>query len=228
MPTLQPRRNPLALLVLLPLAALFVAGSIPEARAPRDSRAVGVVLTGVAPERAGARSGLKPGDILFAWRWAANAGGGKIRGTFSVPLEFYALEDSRAPEGKVVVVGTREGEPLEVTMAQGDWSASARPNFTGDDLAAFQKGDKGDTEAWRAMAEGLPLPRRAAEASWLWCRLGDTLTRAKKAEAARAASTAPSPPAMVLAGGDPSRAFPPGGSRAAQSPGRPEGDREAP
>ena len=96
----------LGLLVLLPpLTAL--AGE----RCPLSSP--GLVVETVAPESAGSRAGLMPGDRLFSWCRVLDGQGGCVaRGDLLTPFDWLNTQMVDVQRGGVVVEGVRGSESL--------------------------------------------------------------------------------------------------------------------
>lgn len=113
--------------------ALTLAAAACGPREPERPAAVAVET--VAPHGAGARAGLRPGDLLLSWRRRAappanpREAAGPIRSCTEIP----EIEVERAPRGPVELRVARGPEILSVEMPPGDWEVEVRPLGPGDE-----------------------------------------------------------------------------------------------
>src|SRR5262252_2906507 len=94
---------------------------------------------GVVVEQASAggeaeKQGIRPEDILVAWRLGAK------KGEINSPFDLRALEREQAPLGSVTIDGRRNGQAVQWTLGSGKWLATVRPNFKEPLLSAYQAG----------------------------------------------------------------------------------------
>lgn len=94
-----------------------------------------VAVEKVEPNGAGARAGLRPGDLLLSWRRKAappanpEEAGGPIRSC----TEFPVIEVEQAPRGPVELRLARGKETLSVEMPPGSWDIAVRPLGRGEE-----------------------------------------------------------------------------------------------
>src|SRR5688572_26590264 len=120
------------------VAALAVLLAAPPADVPPPG---GLVVEEVQAGFAAHGAGLEPGDLLLGWERAASppANPEPARGAFTSPFDVHLAEGEEAPRGTVVVSGTRNGEPLMLTMPPGDWKLAVRPPMSDVDREAYER-----------------------------------------------------------------------------------------
>jgi len=153
---------------LLGLASLL-SGTTGCSRAAEP--ATGAVVVRCEPGRAGARSGLGPGDVAVGWQR------GDRRGPISSPFDLALVEQEEAPRGPVTLEVQHGRWRRRLAVAAGEWGVETRPALTPELLALWQQaegpaggGNGGGAAArWRALASKLVASKRPAAAAW--CRL---------------------------------------------------------
>lgn len=116
--------------------------------------APGVAVESVAPQGAGARAGLREGDILLSWRRAA--AGGPLRSC----ADFAAAEVEQAPRGPVELQVLRGLKVSAVALSPGEWQVEVLPRTAGD-----AGEDECQAYAW---ARRLTRRKRWPEAQTAW------------------------------------------------------------
>jgi CHAT domain-containing protein/Tfp pilus assembly protein PilF len=156
----------------------------------------GVVVEEVGKNFAGEKAGLKPGDLVLSWvRVAAPpANPEEARGEIGSPFDLAEIEVEQAPRGAVRLSGTRDGGSFSVLVPPGAWEITVRPQLAEPLLSAYQQGkeliaakeiDKGVT-GWRELAAQANKANDWKLAAWLFLRVGDTLTTARRRDEAHA------------------------------------------
>jgi CHAT domain-containing protein len=157
----------------------------------------GLVVEAAADGFAAWRAGLSAGDVLVRWerRPSPPANPDPASGPLRSPLDLDALEIEQASRGQVVLVGTRDGVPIEVVMPPGEWQLEARPSLDPDTLAAYAEGrrlvadgaiDDGLTR-WVETADALRAAGDRVAAAWLLHRTATQAVTHRRFETAEAA-----------------------------------------
>lgn len=137
-----------AVRIALPLALALAFPSC----GPREPDRRVVAVETVKPNGAGARAGLRPGDLLLSWRRKAappanpREAGGPIRSCTELP----EIEVEQAPRGPVELRLARDGEILSVEMPPGEWELAVRPLVPGhEECVALARGQRlADERRW--------------------------------------------------------------------------------
>ena len=159
-------------------------GAQPSEPGVPQSRA-GVIVESVAAGSAGARAGIKPGDVLLSWARAAappnNPTGAS--GDLRSPFDMVEIEVEQAPRGALTLAGTRGSEHLSAAMGPGSWGISSRPQLPPDLLAAYQEGvrllalkqTEAGADAWQRAAAATAAAGSPEIASWLYLQVAKAL-----------------------------------------------------
>lgn len=91
----------------------------------------GIIVESVVSNFEGARSGLKPGDVLMTWRRGAEHG--QIESPFDLPY----LRIEQASRGDFQLEGLRGRKRCIWTIGSNFWGLWVRPNFNGKLLSAY-------------------------------------------------------------------------------------------
>lgn len=203
----------------LPAALWATAAVASPSAVPAEALEPGLVVEEVAAGSALETGGLRPGDVLLAWRREGAAGGAAADaaeetaagGRFETAFDFRAVQVEQAPRGAVVLAVEREGATAELTIEPGEWNARLRPRLAGGALEALRAGedeiDAGRVDAgialWDAARRALP-PEAGALRTWWALRIGEAWAAAGRGAEALAAfeeavAGAPGPPARVAA-----------------------------
>ena len=133
MPTPLWRLRTGAVRIVLSLALTLAVWSC-NPREP-DPQAATVAVETVGPNGAGARAGLRPGDLLLSWRRKAappanpEEAGAPIRSC----TEWPEIAVEQAPRGPVELRIARGKEILAVEMPPGDWEVKVKPLGPGNE-----------------------------------------------------------------------------------------------
>jgi CHAT domain-containing protein/tetratricopeptide (TPR) repeat protein len=181
------------------LIAAAIAVPVDGAPGPAPGIVVLEVGRGSAPERAG----LREGDLLLGWRRPGSPRPAK--GAFETPFDLDELELAEAPRGEIVLTVQRDAGKAEIVVPAADWSVSARPRFTGRDLADWDEGARlkgeggasGATDggrlagiaAWKRIVarRGAPASRGERRLLW-WLRLRIAGAWAEAGESSRSSA----------------------------------------
>jgi CHAT domain-containing protein/tetratricopeptide (TPR) repeat protein len=165
---------------LLGLASLL-SGTTGCSRAAEP--ATGAVIVRCEPGRAGARSGLGPGDVAVGWQRADR------RGPISSPFDLALVEQEEAPRGPVTLEVQHGRWRRRLAITAGKWGAEARPVLPPRLLAAWREADglagdaadaAGGAARWRALASELTASKRPAAGAW--CRLKAAVALAEEGQ----------------------------------------------
>jgi CHAT domain-containing protein/Flp pilus assembly protein TadD len=154
-----------AIRLLIPMSLALACG-----RAGAPPASPGVVVESASPQGAGARAGLRAGDILLSWRRQADAS------PLSSCADFVAAEVEQAPLGAVELQVLRGGKASRLALPPGDWQVEVLPRADG--------AGKEECRAY-ARARSLTREKRWDEARTAWD------------EAAQRARTSPDGPFAV-------------------------------
>jgi len=125
----------------------------------RAAGAPGITVEPVGPRGAGARAGLRAGDVLLSWR--RGAAGGPLRSC----ADLTAVEMEQAPRGPVALRVSRGKRSFALEVAAGEWQVEALPRDGTDSLgcAAFARARR--LARARRWPEALTAYGEAAEAA---------------------------------------------------------------
>jgi CHAT domain-containing protein/Tfp pilus assembly protein PilF len=127
---------------------------------------LGLVVESIETGTPAHSAGLRRGDVLVSWR---PAGEGKS-GPLASPFDLARVEIEAAPRGPVVLVGSRNGQPLEVRVDHGgEWRVQTRPELQGRDADLYARGEAG----WLDLAEAAAARDDWTLACWLAVRLAE-------------------------------------------------------
>jgi len=117
---------------------------------------------------AGARAGLRSGDVVSAWKRAG------LHGSVDSFLDLARVEQDQAPLGPVVLEVWRGRRVRHLTMPRDSWKVDARPTLSPADLARHSSALRFAVEGaldpavstWRTLAEKLNRRDRPIAAAW--------------------------------------------------------------
>ena len=132
---------------------------------------------------------LRPGDVVLSWAPVDPARAATAGGPLDSPFALASVEVAWAQRMPVVLRGRRAGQPFESTVTAGEWKLRARPAFTGDDEAAYARGETlqrseaagAGLEAWRELAETLTTRGEDTAACWLLLRRAEAAAASEDA-----------------------------------------------
>jgi CHAT domain-containing protein/tetratricopeptide (TPR) repeat protein len=158
-----------------------------EARCPFS--APGLVIETVAPESAGFRAGLMPGDQLLSWcRAPQGTEGCAARGDLHTPFDWLSVQMVDVQRGGVVVEGTRGAEHLRWNLLPTIQGLTVAPLFQGE-LAEIYKVSRDREQAGDPASAAKELERAAERAEehrcsgvalWLRARAGQLYVKARQ------------------------------------------------
>ncbi len=153
--------------------------------------APGIVVEAVRNDSAGEKAGVCAGDILLSWKRDGAEGG------IESPFDLFFLEVDQAPRTPVTLMGLRGEEKSSWQLGPGAWGMEARPNFTGDLLAAYRNGQQlasagrivEATAQWKAEGADIQTPSsmRSWLSAWFYAHAADVLAGAQKWQEAEVA-----------------------------------------
>jgi len=158
--------------------------------APLWSDNRGVVVEDVGLDSAGAKAGIKPGDVLLSWEGTPRppAGTKAPRGTLETPNDLILVEVEHGLRGATKITGAREGKTLAFTVPLGEWRIRVRPPMDNAVLKLYQAGkaatgkkeiEKG-IALWREAAKLAEAKKNPALLSWLYLQIGNTWAENRK------------------------------------------------
>jgi len=142
----------------------------------------GLVVEHVSRNRAAARAGLLPGDILLGWKQ------GEARGELSSPFDVPYVFFDQSPRGPITFIGSHGGRQRTWVVASDPWGVVVRPNMQGALLSLYDDGEKSlAAKNWNG---ALTIFRNAAAVSapvqstwlpaWLLSHSGKALSTARQ------------------------------------------------
>jgi CHAT domain-containing protein/Tfp pilus assembly protein PilF len=156
----------------------------------------GVIVEEAQRGFAADQAGLKTGDVLVAWRRAASppANPEAAHGAIESPFDLQEVEREQAPRGPLMLIGTREGVPLEVSLPPGSWRLKCRPPMDSGDLEGYEEGGRRvlaeDHDKALALWRDVALARRSAgdepTATWLFAKAARVAAQKRRWETADA------------------------------------------
>ncbi len=162
------------------LAALACASSAAATPAPAPS---GVVVEAVGEGSEGEKAGIRPGDILIAWKRPPNppANPAGASGIFRTPFDVLRVNTEDAQRADTLTLELkRDGARLSASVSPYDWLIDTRPAFSGRRLALYDEGrrlvESGEREEgcarWRDLADALAAAGDRVESAWVWRTIG--------------------------------------------------------
>ena len=179
----------------------FVAWILASGPATAGTEREGVVVEAVRAGHAGARAGLRAGDVLLSWERGSNPPSNPVAlsGRFARAVDVRLIEWEQSGRGPLRLIGRRGREPIVFAMPGGDgWGIEIRPRLEARQLETLEEARgllaSGDAlsgqRLWRQAVEELAAEGRLHAAAWLQRNLATALADRRDVPAAIAASEA--------------------------------------
>ncbi|MEN8165402.1 MAG: tetratricopeptide repeat protein, partial [Acidobacteriota bacterium] len=146
---------------------------------------VGAVVDSCTRREAAEVAGLRPGDVVVAWRQ------GKDMGEVPSPFHLRIIEQERVLLGPVELTVRRDGDSMRITIPTGRWRVRLRPVFSPQDLGlaeealeAEENGELGNAgNLWESLASRSTTGGRTLAAAFFHAQHGIALAKAGQKEA---------------------------------------------